>query len=75
MMTFLQLSLLEVRRQAFKKNWAMVQKHCASWFLFAADFPYEESSLVGLRISGVVRSLILDELEFHNLWEFQKIFQ
>ncbi len=59
----LQLSLLESREAAFKKDWKRLQKNFQSWFLFAADFPYEESSLVGLRFTGVVRALLLDELE------------
>lgn len=59
----LQLSLIEARTASFKKDWKKVQNIFSNWFLFAADFPYEESSLVGLRFSGVVRSLLLDDLE------------
>ena len=63
MMTWLQLSLLKARADAFQKRWDEVQKNLAGWFQFSADFPYEEASLVGLRTTGVVRSLLLDELE------------
>jgi hypothetical protein len=59
----LQLSLLQIRALAFQKKWKEVQKIFQSWFLFAADFPYEESSLVGLRLTSVIRALLLDELE------------
>lgn len=63
MVSWLQLSLLKARADAFQNHWSEVQKNLAAWFQFAADFPYEESSLVGLRTTGVVRSLLLDELE------------
>ena len=59
----LQLSLIRVRSLSFQGQWPQVEKEFAAWFLFAADFPYEESSLVGLRAAGVIRSLLLDELE------------
>lgn len=60
---YLQLSLLQVRQLATHSDWKEVKGHLEKWFLFAADFPYEEASLVGLRFSGVVRSLLLDEME------------
>lgn len=63
LMTLLQLSLLNVRSHSFHGNWSQVEKEFSNWFLFAADFPYEESSLVGLRTAGVIRSLLLDDLE------------
>lgn len=63
LMTALQLSMLRARSFSFQSKWPEVQKEFANWFLFAADFPYEESSLVGLRTSGVIRSLLLDDLE------------
>jgi len=63
LMSWLQLSLLKARAEAFQSHWDEVQKNLAPWFQFAADFPYEESSLVGLRTTGVIRSLLLDELE------------
>lgn len=63
LMHALELSMLTIRSQCFQLQWREVQNQFADWFLFAADFPYEESSLVGLRTAGVVRSLLLDELE------------
>lgn len=63
LMVALQLSMLKARTAAFARKWSQVQAEFAPWFLFAADFPYEESSLVGLRTTGVIRSLLLDELE------------
>ena len=63
LMGYLQLSMLKARADAFQNHWPEVQKNLASWFQFAADFPFEESSLVGLRLTGVIRSLLLDELE------------
>lgn len=59
----LQLSLLEIRSFAFSGKWQQVQEIFSDWFTFAADFPYEESSLVGLRLTGVMRALLLDEFE------------
>ncbi|MGZ5279411.1 MAG: hypothetical protein ACXWC9_05690 [Pseudobdellovibrionaceae bacterium] len=63
LMSWLQLALLKARADSFQNRWGEVQANLASWFLFAADFPYEESSLVGLRTVGVVRALLLDEVE------------
>lgn len=63
LLQLLQLALLRSRELGAKNQWSEVQGHFSKWLLFAADFPYEESSLVGLRFTGVVRSLLLDELE------------
>ncbi len=63
LMAALQLSMLKARTAAFAGQWEKVQAEFAPWFLFAADFPYEESSLVGLRTVGVIRALLLDEFE------------
>lgn len=63
LMTYLELALLEIRIQAEHKNWLDVQTHFQNWFAFAADFPYEEASMVGMKVTGVIRSLMLDELE------------
>jgi hypothetical protein len=63
LMSWLELSLLKARAEAFQNHWDEVQKNMAPWFQFASDFPYEESSLVGLRTTGVIRSLLLDDLE------------
>lgn len=62
-MGWLQLSLIKARSDAFQNHWGEVQKNLGSWFLFASDFPYEESSLVGLRTVSVIRALLLDEVE------------
>lgn len=59
----LQLDLLRLRAFAKNQDWKLAQRVLEAWFQFAADFPYEESSLVGLRYSGVVRSLLLDAME------------
>lgn len=63
LITYVQLAILEIHLLAQKNDFPQVQKNLESWFSFAADFPYEESSLVGLRASSVVRSFFLDELE------------
>ncbi len=63
LMAYLQLSMVKVRSSSFQGQWSDVREEFSAWLLFAADFPYEESSLVGLRTSGVIRSLILDEIE------------
>ncbi len=63
LMLSLQLSLMKSRELAYQNQWKEMQEHFQTWFLFAADFPYEESSLVSLRLAGVIRSLLFDELE------------
>jgi hypothetical protein len=59
----LQLEMVRVRTLAEKGVWLEVRDIFSNWFTFASDFPFEESSLIGLRFTGVVRSLLLDELE------------
>ncbi len=59
----LQLSLIKVRKDVRSRQWKLAQKEIAAWFTFAADFPYEESSLIGLKVAGVIRSFLLDEIE------------
>ncbi len=59
----LQLDLLRASLLATKNQWSDVQNIFSAWFQFAADFPFEESSLIGLRFAGVLRSLLLDDLE------------
>lgn len=59
----LQLMGLAVRDLAVQNKWDEVEKHFSNWFLFAADFPYEEATIFALRANGVVRSLLLDDLE------------
>jgi hypothetical protein len=63
LMNLLQLSMIQARSAAFQGKWPEVKKQFSLWFLFAADFPFEESSLVGLRSAGVLRSMLLDNLE------------
>jgi hypothetical protein len=58
-----QLSALKMEASAVDKKFLRVKEEAAMWLTFAADFPYEEASLVGLRIASVIRSLIFDELE------------
>jgi hypothetical protein len=60
---FLQLSILKIRSDLKSNNGAEVGSEVTQWFNFAADLSYEESSLIGLRLSNVIRSLLLDELE------------
>lgn len=60
---WLQFSLVRGRELASQGKWSEVQKIWSDWFLFAADFPYEESSLIGMKFTGVMRSLLLDEVE------------
>ena len=63
----LQLSMLRMRtwetETPSKKYLAKIKDECTFWFQFAADLPYNEASLVGLRTSGVIRSFLIDELE------------
>jgi hypothetical protein len=65
-MTYLELALLKVRFEAQQKkpmSWSKIQAQWQAWFTFAADFPYDEASMVGLKVAGVIRSLLLDEME------------
>lgn len=59
----LQLSILEIRSDFAKGASVKAGDETLMWFNFAADLSYEESSLVGLRLSSLIRSLLLDELE------------
>ncbi|MCE3010658.1 MAG: hypothetical protein LW875_08600 [Proteobacteria bacterium] len=63
--------LMELFRQSSQQrsrdwaagNYSSFLKSSQAWFLFAADFPYEEASLVSLKTASVIRSLLFDELE------------
>lgn len=64
----LQLSLLRIHNWGAtstksKSNLGRAKDEAGLWFQFAADLPYNEASLVGLKVTGVVRSLLIDELE------------
>ena len=62
-----QLSLLRVRLwtqdDSTPRNLGNIKEECNAWFQFAADLPYNEASMMGLKVTGLVRSLVLDELE------------
>ncbi len=60
---WLQLAMLHCRSSAQQNQWPAVRQHMSAWFSFAADLAYEESSLIGLRVSAVIRALLMDELE------------
>jgi hypothetical protein len=60
---FLQLSILDCRLQISKKELRPCANEIGLWFQFTADLAYEESSLISLRFTHLVRSLWLDELE------------
>jgi len=56
---FLLKARLRLQESDAKGAWEALQL----WLTFAADMPYEEASLVGLRLAPVLRSLVFDELE------------
>lgn len=56
--TWLQLSILESRKHPSRA--LLVYE---AWFQMAADLAYQESSLIGMKTSAVIRALLLDELE------------
>lgn len=60
----LQLSILQIRQASHAKNSALLWDEVETWFHFTADLSYEESTLVGLRLAHLFRSLLFDELEF-----------
>lgn len=60
---WLQLAMIDCRVSAQKNQWVPVRQHMSAWFAFAADLAYEESSLIGIRVSAVMRALLMDELE------------
>ena len=60
---WLQLAMIDCRVSAQKNQWGPVRQHMSAWFAFAADLAYEESSLIGIRVSAVMRALLIDELE------------
>lgn len=64
----LQLSLLRIHNwgvtsEKGKSTLSRAKEEAGLWFQFAADLPYNEASLIGLKVTGVVRSLLIDELE------------
>jgi hypothetical protein len=63
----LQLSLLRMRQWSTEepahRALGKIKEECNTWFQFAADLPYNEASLIGLRVAGVIRSFLIDELE------------
>lgn len=67
LVSFLQLSLLRIRlwseEKPLKASLGRIKEEANAWFQFAAELPYNEASLVGLRVTGVIRSLLIDELE------------
>lgn len=60
---FFQCSLLQARSSFLKNQDLRAKEELHAWLMFAADLPYEEATLISLRFSSVIRSLILDELE------------
>lgn len=59
----LQLSVLRARVLQTRGELEGVRTELGTWLLFAADFPYEEASYMGLKVSGVLRAFVFDELE------------
>lgn len=59
----LQLSILRARVHCAKGEIEAARAELGTWLLFAADFPYEEASYMGLKVSGVLRAFVFDELE------------
>lgn len=60
---YLQISLLQVRGHFVKNQDLQAKEELHAWLMFAADFPYEEASLISLRFANLIRSLVFDEIE------------
>ena len=58
-----QLDFLRIRGLAQKKEFSAVRDSYQLWFRFSSDLSFEESSLIGLRLANLLRSLTLDEIE------------
>jgi hypothetical protein len=58
-----QLSILQAREKALRQQFDLAKEDLAPWFTMAADMPYEEASLISLRLANVIRSLLFDEVE------------
>ncbi len=58
-----QLSAIMVRNFANKKEWHKVILELNPWSQYSANLVYEESSLVGLRVASLIRSLLFDEID------------
>jgi hypothetical protein len=58
-----QLSILKIRRERQNNNFLAVKEELNFWFTFAAALPFDEATLVSLRLSNLIRSLLLDEIE------------
>ncbi|MFN7825127.1 MAG: hypothetical protein ACK5P6_07190 [Pseudobdellovibrionaceae bacterium] len=66
LMEFFQQSVQQRKKDISEGKFPPAFQSTQAWFLFAADFPYEEASLVSLRTASVIRSLLFDELEKMN---------
>jgi hypothetical protein len=60
---FVQLAILHCRQQVMGGEAKACSTEAPVWFHFLADLTYEESSLIALRLSHLIRSLWLDEIE------------
>ncbi len=58
-----QLLLMKIKADFFAKKWKNLTENIELAFTIPAEIPYQEASLVGLRLGHAMRSLLLDELE------------
>lgn len=58
-----QLLLMKIKADYFAKKWKNLTENIELAFTIPAEIPYQEASLVGLRLGHAMRSLLLDELE------------
>lgn len=58
-----QISILRFRELANRESYMEALDELTPWMLLASDLPFDEATLIGLRLSSLMRSLVLDEIE------------
>ena len=58
-----QMSAVSIRSNALSKQWQKVTLELSPWSQYSANLVCDESSLVGLRVASLIRSLLMDEVD------------
>jgi hypothetical protein len=58
-----QYSILQFRNYIHQNKLKEALAELTPWMVLSSDLPFEESSLISLRLGALIRSLVLDEIE------------
>lgn len=70
-----QLLLMKIKTDFSSKKWKNLTENIELAFTIPAEIPYQEASLVGLRLGHAMRALLLDELEGLNIQKDSVLFK